>query len=67
MKVGDRIRVKESIIVYHPESRNQPFDIMGLEGEVVGLLTNGEQTISANLPVYVQFSKKFRFTCVKLK
>jgi len=37
MKVGDRIRVKESIIVYHhPENRNQPFDIKGLEGEVVG-------------------------------
>jgi len=34
LKVGDRVRVKESIIVYHhPEHRNQSFDIKGLEGE----------------------------------
>ena len=37
MKVGDRVRVKESVIVYHhPEHRNQPFDVKGHEGEVLG-------------------------------
>jgi len=68
MKVGDRVRVKESIIVYHhPEHRNQSFDIKGLEGEWWGLPTNGEeQTYKHNLPVYVQFSKNSRLTCVKL-
>lgn len=62
MKVGDRIRVKESIIVYHhPEHRNQPFDIKGLEGEVIAFANEWQgKPISANLPVYVQFSKKFK-------
>lgn len=62
MKVGDRIRVQESIIVYHhPEHRNEPFDIKGLEGEVVGFSNEWRgRPVSANLPVYVQFSKKFK-------
>ena len=62
MKVGDRIRVKESILVYHhPEHRNEPFDIKGLEAEVVGFANEWRgKPISANLPVYVQFSKKFK-------
>ena len=62
MKVGDRIRVKESIIVYHhPEHRSQPFDIKGLEAEVVGFANEWRgKPISANLPVCVQFSKKFK-------
>ena len=62
MKVGDRIRVKESVIVYHhPENRNQPFDIKGQEGEVIGIVTEWQgRPVSANLPIYVQFSKKFK-------
>lgn len=33
MKVGDRVRVRTSVIVYHhPEHRNQPFDLKGMEG-----------------------------------
>jgi hypothetical protein len=62
MKVGDRVRVKESVIVYHhPEHRNQPFDIKGLEGDVLGIVTEWQgRPVSANLPVYVQFSKKFK-------
>ncbi|MBS0017959.1 MAG: ferredoxin--nitrite reductase, partial [Arthrospira sp. SH-MAG29] len=36
MKVGDRVRVKESVIIYvNPEHRNQPSDAKGLEGEIV--------------------------------
>jgi len=62
MKVGDRVRVKESVIVYHhPEHRNQPFDIKGLEGEVIALANEWQgRPVSANLPIYVQFSKKFK-------
>jgi hypothetical protein len=62
MKVGDRVRVKESVIVYHhPEHRNQPFDIKGLEGDVLGIVNEWHgRPVSANLPVYVQFSKKFK-------
>lgn len=62
MKVGDRVRVKESVIVYHhPENRNQPFDIKGTEGEVIGLINEWRgRPVSANLPVYVQFTKKFK-------
>ena len=62
MKVGDRVRVKESVIVYHhPEHRNQPFDIKDSEGEVIAIATEWQgRPVSANLPVYVQFSKKFK-------
>jgi hypothetical protein len=62
MQVGDRIRVKESVIVYHhPDHRNQPFDIKGLEGEVVSVLKEWQgREVSANYPFIVQFSAKFR-------
>jgi hypothetical protein len=62
MKIGDRVRVKESVIIYHhPEHRSQPFDIKGLEGEVVQIATVWkDKPISANLPFVVQFSKKFK-------
>lgn len=62
MKVGDRVRVKESVMVYHnPEHRNQPFDLIGLEGEVIAFADEWQgKPISANLPIYVQFSKKFK-------
>lgn len=62
MKVGDRVRVKESVIIYHhPEHRSQPFDIKGLEGEVLRLASEWQgKPISANLPIYVQFTKKFK-------
>ncbi|MBW4568667.1 MAG: ferredoxin-thioredoxin reductase variable chain [Tolypothrix carrinoi HA7290-LM1] len=62
MKIGDRVRVKESVIVYHhPEHRGQGFDIKGSEGEVVQIATQWKgKPISANLPFVVQFSKKFK-------
>lgn len=62
MKVGDRVRVKESVIIYHhPEHRSQPFDIKDLEGEVIRLASEWQgKPISANLPIYVQFTKKFK-------
>ncbi|WP_375496498.1 ferredoxin-thioredoxin reductase variable chain [uncultured Nostoc sp.] len=62
MEVGDRVRVKDSVVVYHhPEHRNQAFDIKGTEGDVIGIATQWQgRSVSANLPVVVQFSKKFK-------
>ncbi len=62
MKVGDQVRVKNSVIVYHhPEHRGSGFDIKGLEGEIVAIIKEWEgRPVSANLPIQVQFSKKFR-------
>ncbi|WP_373525040.1 ferredoxin-thioredoxin reductase variable chain [Nostoc sp.] len=62
MKVGDRVRVKDSVVVYHhPEHRSQAFDIKSTEGEVIGIATQWQgRPVSANLPILVQFSKKFK-------
>ncbi|MEH2165249.1 MAG: ferredoxin-thioredoxin reductase variable chain [Nostoc sp.] len=62
MKVGDHVRVKDSVVVYHhPEHRSQPFDIKGTEGDVVAITTQWrDRPVSANLPILVQFSKKFK-------
>ena len=62
MKVGDRVCVKESVIVYnHPQNKKKPFDIKGLEGEIIDILTDWQgRPISPNLPVLVKFDKKFK-------
>lgn len=62
MKVGDRVRVVESVIVYHhPQHRKEPFDIKGMEGEVTAIITEWQgRPVSANLPILVQFDKKFK-------
>ena len=62
MKVGDRVRVQESVVVYHhPEHRGQAVDIKGTEGEVIAIATEWQgKPVSANLPILVQFSKKFK-------
>ena len=62
MKVGDRVCIKDSVVVYHhPENRSQPFDIKGMEGEVVAIVHEWHgRPVSANWPVLVQFNKKFK-------
>ena len=62
MKVGDRVRVKESVVVYHhPEHRGDAFDIKDAEGELVAIVTQWhDRPVSANFPFLVQFSKKFK-------
>jgi Ferredoxin thioredoxin reductase variable alpha chain len=62
MEVGARVRVKESIIVYHhPEHRNQPFDMKGQEGEVIAIVKEWQgRPVSANFPVLVKFSPKLK-------
>ncbi|MEM9275814.1 MAG: ferredoxin-thioredoxin reductase variable chain [Cyanobacteria bacterium P01_F01_bin.143] len=65
MKVGDRVRVKESVIVYnYPQSKKEPFDIKGMEGDIIKVLADWEgRPISPTLPVLVKFEKKFRSHC----
>lgn len=60
--VGSRVRVANSVIVYHhPQHRNQPFDIQGQEGEIVDILREWQgRPVSANLPFVVKFSNKFK-------
>ncbi|MEB3337998.1 MAG: ferredoxin-thioredoxin reductase variable chain [Leptolyngbyaceae bacterium] len=62
MKVGDRVRVKKSVVVYHhPEHRNQSLDMQGQEGEVVAIVHEWQgRPVSANLPILVKFSNKFK-------
>ncbi|GAB4228542.1 MAG: hypothetical protein Kow00121_57530 [Elainellaceae cyanobacterium] len=62
MKAGDRVRVKESVVVYHyPGHRNEAYDIQGQEGEVVALVNEWHgKPISANFPVLVKFEGKFK-------
>ncbi len=65
MKVGDHVRVKETVIIYHnPAHRGQAFDLKDLEGEVIGNASQWQgKSISANLPILVNFpqiGKKFR-------
>ncbi len=62
MNVGDRVRVTSSVVVYiHPEHRNQPHDIQGMEGEIVAILKDWKgRPISPNLPILVKFSDKFK-------
>ncbi|NJN75461.1 MAG: ferredoxin--nitrite reductase [Synechococcaceae cyanobacterium RL_1_2] len=58
MKVGDRVRVNTSVVVYHnPEKRKEPFDLQGSEGEIVKVI---EEPITANLPIVVAFNPKFK-------
>jgi len=61
MKVGDRVRVMKSVIVYHhPAHKNQPLDIKGREGQVSSIIVEWKgRPVSANLPVQVKFEDKF--------
>lgn len=62
MEVGKRIRVKNSVVIYHhPEHRNQGFDLNGQEGEVVAIVNSWHgRPVSANFPYLVQFGPKLK-------
>ncbi len=62
MKVGDRIRVTSSVVVYHhPQHKKEPFDLKGMEGEVIDIVTEWQgRPVSANLPILVKFEKRFK-------
>lgn len=57
MNVGDRVRIKESVVFYHhPLHRNDAFDAKGLEGVIVKILTDYKgRPISPNFPIVVEF------------
>ncbi|HEY9908958.1 MAG TPA: ferredoxin-thioredoxin reductase variable chain [Thermosynechococcaceae cyanobacterium] len=60
--VGSRVRVGQSVIVYHyPGHRNEAFDLQGQEGEVLDVMRQWQgRPVSANLPILVKFDNKFR-------
>ena len=62
MKIGDRVKVKNSVVVYHyPKQKMQPYDIKGMEGEIAKIMTDWEgRPISPNLPILVKFDNKFK-------
>jgi Ferredoxin thioredoxin reductase variable alpha chain len=62
MKIGDRVRIIESIVVYHhPEHKKEAFDLKGSEGEIVDIIIDWQgRPISPNLPIVVQLGKKFK-------
>ncbi|NEQ77357.1 MAG: ferredoxin--nitrite reductase [Okeania sp. SIO2C9] len=62
MKVGDRVRVNKSVVVYiHPENRGQPFDLKDEEGEVIGIVNEWKgRPVSANMPILVKFTAKLK-------
>jgi hypothetical protein len=63
MKVGDRIRVKEAVTIYHhPKHRNQPFDLQGMTGEIIEIVREWRgRPISANFPLVIKFDEsRFR-------
>jgi hypothetical protein len=62
MKIGDRVRVTQSVVVYHyPQQKQKPFDLKGMEGEIVDIMEDWRgRPISPNLPVVVKFDKKFK-------
>lgn len=62
MNIGDRVKVVESVIVYHhPQHKKEGFDIKGMEGELIEIITEWQgRPVSANFPYLVQFDKKFK-------
>lgn len=62
MEIGTRVRVKESVVIYHhPEHRNAPFDLQGQEGEVIAIVKEWQgRPVSANFPILVKIGAKLR-------
>jgi hypothetical protein len=57
MQVGDRVRVKISVVIYHhPKHRSQAIDILNQEGTIDKIATEWKgRPISANFPLIVKF------------
>ena len=53
---GTRVRVKQSIMVYHAPKRKEGLDLEGMEGEVLAYVDDYKgKKLSSNLPVKVRF------------
>lgn len=57
MKVGDRVRIKSSLTLFnHPQYRNKPHNVEGLEGTIAAILTDWEgRPISPNYKIVTTF------------
>jgi Ferredoxin thioredoxin reductase variable alpha chain len=57
MQVGDRVRVKTSVVIYHhPKHRGVAVDIQNQEGTIDKIATEWKgRPISANFPLIVKF------------
>ncbi len=57
MKVGDRVRIKAPLTLFnHPQHRNEPHNVEGLEGTVVQILTEWQgRPVSANYQIVTTF------------
>ena len=57
MKAGDRVRISTPVVMFHhPQHRNQPHDVQGMEGTVKTVLQDWQgRPISPNFPVVVEF------------
>lgn len=57
MKVGDRVRIKAPLTLFnHPQHRNEPFDVQGMEGTVADILTDWKgRPISPNYQIVTAF------------
>eukprot|EP00188_Purpureofilum_apyrenoidigerum_P003224 Plantae.Rhodophyta-Purpureofilum_apyrenoidigerum.ctg3323.p2 GENE.Plantae.Rhodophyta-Purpureofilum_apyrenoidigerum.ctg3323~~Plantae.Rhodophyta-Purpureofilum_apyrenoidigerum.ctg3323.p2 ORF type:complete len:103 (-),score=26.06 Plantae.Rhodophyta-Purpureofilum_apyrenoidigerum.ctg3323:359-667(-) len=54
---GDKVRVKDSVIMYHVAKQKDGMDAKGLEGEVVKvILDRNGVPLTLNRPVQVKFS-----------
>ena len=58
LQAGDKVKVKESVVVYHvPKSKGAATDLNGMEGEVASRADDLDGTyISANLEIRVAFA-----------
>lgn len=58
MQIGDRVRIKDSVIFYHhPLHRNAPFDGKGLEGTITAIVKEWHgRPVSANFPVCIEIA-----------
>lgn len=62
MKIGDRVQVIESVVVYHhPDHKKESFDLKNMEGTLIDIVTQWQgRPVSANFPYLVEFDKKFK-------
>ena len=62
MKIGDRVRVSRSVVVYHhPQHKKEAFDLKGMEGEIIKIMNDWEgRPISPNLPIVAKFLNNFK-------
>ena len=62
MKIGDRVRVSRSVVVYHhPQYKKEAFDLIGMEGEIIKIMNVWDgKPISPNLPIVAKFLNNFK-------